>query len=136
MATIGITRKCAFVAASYLASLSLVLALSGSCDGTDAHHVIRFEGTKLLRDTVQPHATDVWTIRLRAFRPAELIVEAETGANRLECVLIDPEKRPHQPAKGGTNSCRVAWTPVRSGPYRLEVTNQHDVPHGYTVLLR
>ena len=131
MTKTSFNRRCVFVSASMLASL-LVLGVAGSCDRAQLHNVIEFEGTRLLRDTVQPNATDVWALRMRAFRPATLTIEGEAGS-RLKCVVLDPDQKPLNAER---DSCRIAWTPSRTGTYRLEVTNTQAVAGPYTVLLR
>ena len=79
-------------------------------------------GTIAVADTLAALGTDVWPFRLNGLTHARITVEV-TDPTDVECRLLDPEGRTMELPRLVTDRCRFAWTPMRTGAYRLEIEN-------------
>ena|SRR5687767_4099418 len=138
---LDVTRARVYVAAAIAITLALMTARAAH----DLRPGVRLmPGTPALlgasarsamvRDTLQPQATDVWVFRFSGLVPARLHVETPRPAD-VSCRLFDPEGQP-VPRVAGPASCRLAWIPARTGAYRVEITNRRHWEVPYTVSAR
>ena len=73
-------------------------------------------------DTLAGQATDVWPFRLNGLMHARITVRVDNPL-LVECRLHDPDGKPVKLGSVVRDRCRFAWTPARTGAYRLEVRN-------------
>lgn len=79
-------------------------------------------GALAVADTLAALGTDVWPFRLNGLIHARITVEVADPA-QIECRLLDPEGRVLKLPRMVRDNCRFAWTPARTGAYRLEIEN-------------
>ena len=89
----------------------------------------------VVSDTVQAHSTDVWPFRLTGLMHARITVRSDQPSD-LRCRLIDPDGKQVKLTQAFRDECRFAWTPLRTGAYRMEVRNTSGQSVGYTVVVR
>jgi hypothetical protein len=93
------------------------------------------EGTVVVADTLDAVATDVWPFRLTGLVHARVTLQVD-NPNNVECRLLDPEGRRVTLARFVTDRCRFAWTPSRTGAYRLEIENLTGAALPYVIRTR
>ena len=86
-------------------------------------------------DTLAAHATDVWPFRLNGLMHARITLQIENPL-RVQCRLLDPDGAPVRIKQVVSDRCRFAWTPARTGAYRLEIRNLVGAALPYVVRAR
>ena len=89
----------------------------------------------LVTDTVQARSTDVWPFRLNGLTHARVTVQTAQPSD-LECKLFDPAGNALELRPAFSDPCRFAWTPQRTGAYRVEIRNVKSRAVAYTVTVR
>ena len=97
-------------------------------DPTNAHR-----RTEIVTDTVRPLSTDVWAFRLSGQQPARIAVDTRL-ATALECRVLDPAARRVRDTRA-EQPCTFAWTPARTGAYRLEIHNTRSTAVPYSIVV-
>jgi hypothetical protein len=77
---------------------------------------------RFVQDTLQALGTDIWTLRFMGLRSARVVVESP-APHELSCRVLDSSNQQALASQTEGGACTLAWTPARTGAYRIEIRN-------------
>ncbi len=90
---------------------------------------------RVVHDTVQAGATDIWLLRFTGLRPARVLIKTP-APQRISCRVRDSAGSTLVERESSAGTCALEWTPARTGAYHIEVSNMHDLALPYSLTIR
>jgi hypothetical protein len=111
-----------------------VLALVASLLLTPAAFAAPLSGGGCQETSVSAHTTDIYTVTFRAGETAYVSVEGD-GDTDLDLYVYDENGILIAFHDGLSDSAAVSFTPIWTGPFRIEVRNHGSVYNEYVICM-
>jgi hypothetical protein len=107
---------------------------SDSMELRDPAQTMPLDNERIALDTIQGMATHIWPLRLTGLRPVRVTVQTALHLE-LSCRLRDANGLSIAAGHMRAGLCSMEWTPTRTGPHSVEVSNltRTDAPYSITV---